>query len=75
MVCRRLRSKNSQTNGAWGQTVTGKVVTVTVTVTVYAFYAWWIHFPQSGALADLVTDCVACAPILVSMIPLLCLHW
>jgi hypothetical protein len=32
-------------------------VTVTVTVTVYpkpfyAFYPWWIHFPQSGALAE-----------------------
>jgi hypothetical protein len=21
-------------------------------VLFYAFYAWWIHFPQSGALAE-----------------------
>jgi hypothetical protein len=31
------------------------ILSVTLTVTVYAFYAfyaWWFHFPQLGALAE-----------------------
>ncbi len=28
------------------------VVLFTVVYAFYAFYAWWIHFPQSGALAE-----------------------